>query len=269
MDRPFESGKAEKLQGICFAPARAGRAGEEIALQIQAAVLSGKIKPGERLPSERDLQSLLKTGRGVIREAMQVLKHKGLIEIHKGAKGGAYIKNIEVMSISESFALFLKQNQTDPMHLIDFRESMDYVITDLAIAKGTVEQKQALVDKTNALAAAAGGVATMESLGELDRELNLLFARMAGNPIFEWIMQAVQIGFSSMDNALYDDDEFRRYTVENWQNTAREIARHDPIKAKSYISFHYMILRRQVEQLRRVQRPEEGNGSQSGDDPDS
>lgn len=248
MDRPFLSGKVEAFQDLCVAPARAGRAGEDIALQIQAAVLAGKIQPGERLPSERDLQSLFKTGRGVIREALQVLKHKGLIEIHKGAKGGAVVKNMEVVSIGESFALFLKQNQTDPMQLVEFRESMDYVVTDLAIAKSSDEQKRELLALADTLAATASGSGKdLMKLAELDRELNLHLARMTCNPIFEWIMQAMQIGFSSMDNALYEDEEYRPHAVENWLNTAREIMAHDPIRAKSCISFHYIVLRQKLE----------------------
>ncbi|MFP4108789.1 MAG: FadR/GntR family transcriptional regulator [Desulfonatronovibrio sp.] len=232
---------------IHFEPVKAGRAGEDIALQIQAAIISGSIIAGEKLPSERELQSLFKTGRGVIREALQVLKHKGLIEIRKGSKGGAYIKNLEVVSISESFALFLRQNQTDPMKLIEFRESLDYIITDLAIARGTSEEKELLNSKTGELAkAAAENNARLEMLVELDKELNIMFAKMTHNPIFEWIMQAVQLGFSSMDNALYEDMEYRSYAVNNWQHTAREISASDPIKAKSYISYHYMILRKKL-----------------------
>ncbi|MFN2268882.1 MAG: FadR/GntR family transcriptional regulator, partial [Desulfonatronovibrio sp.] len=125
-----------------FEPVKAGRAGEDIALQIQAAIIAGNITPGEKLPSERELQSLFKTGRGVVREALQVLKHKGLVKILKGSKGGAYIKNLEVISVSESFALFLRQNHTDPMQIIEFRESLDYIITDLSIAKGTKDEKE-------------------------------------------------------------------------------------------------------------------------------
>ncbi|WP_035244626.1 FadR/GntR family transcriptional regulator [Desulfonatronovibrio hydrogenovorans] len=235
-----------------FEPVKAGRAGEDIALQIQAAILSGSIVPGERLPSERELQNLFKTGRGVVREAFKVLKHKGLIEIRKGAKGGAYIKNLEVVSVSESFALFLRQNQTDPMHLIEFRESIDYVITDLAIAKGSVEEKKLLSTKADQLAEAVKNNGTsQEELVELDKELNILFAKMTKNPIFEWIMRAVQLGFSSMDNALYEDHEYRNYAVKNWQDTAREIAASDPIKAKSFISYHYMILRKKAEQIQK------------------
>lgn len=233
-----------------FEPVKAGRAGEDIALQIQAAILNGNIVPGEKLPSERELQNLFKTGRGVIREALQVLRHKGLIEILKGSKGGAYIKNLEVVNVSESFALFLRQNQTDPMDLIEFRESIDCVITDLAIVRGTMDEKMNLVRKADELADAVNSSgSTLEALAELDKELNILFAKMTHNPIFEWIMRAVQLGFSSMDNALYEDNEYRMYAVENWQNTAKEIAASDPFKARSYISYHYMILRKKVEQV--------------------
>ncbi len=234
-----------------FEPVKSGRAGEDIALQIQAAIINGNILPGQKLPSERELQTLFKTGRGVIREALQVLKHMGLVEILKGVKGGAYVKKPEAVSISESFALFLRQNRTDPMHLIEFRESIDYVITDLAIARGTTEEKELLCIKSDHLAqAVTDNGSTLEKLVELDRELNILFAKMTRNPIFEWIMKAVQLGFSSMDNALYEDHEYRACAVENWRNTAREIAASDPIKAKSYISYHYMILRNKVERIK-------------------
>jgi DNA-binding FadR family transcriptional regulator len=230
-----------------FEPVKAGRAGEDIALQIQAAILNGSITPGEKLPSERELQNLFKTGRGVIREALQVLRHKGLIEILKGSKGGAYIKNLEVVNVSESFALFLRQNQTDPMNLIEFRESIDCIITDLAIARGTADEKTSLVRKADQLAETAKeNGCSMETLVELDKELNILFAKMTHNPFFEWIMRAVQLGFSSMDNELYEDIEYRTNAVMNWQNTAREISASDPIKAKSYISYHYMILRNKL-----------------------
>ena len=71
-----------------FSPAQVGRAGEDVALQIEAAILGEKILPGKSLPSERELQAQFQTGRGVIREAIRALKQKGLIEIRKGAPRG-------------------------------------------------------------------------------------------------------------------------------------------------------------------------------------
>ncbi|NIQ94115.1 MAG: FadR family transcriptional regulator, partial [Desulfuromonadales bacterium] len=67
--------------------------------------------------------------RGVVREALRALKQKGLIEIRKGARGGAFVKHIEVANVSESLALFLKLNRVSPEHLIEFRESVDQTIT--------------------------------------------------------------------------------------------------------------------------------------------
>ncbi len=232
---------------ILFSPVPVGRAGEEVALQLEAAILSEKIMPGESLPSERELQAQFGTGRGVIREAIRALKQKGLIEIRKGAKGGAYVKKIEVANVSESLGLFLKQNRVETSDLAEFRESIDRTITMLAITRATAEQKQKLVAATEKLMTfLEEAEPDLNRLGELDRELNIMLARMTANPIFEWIMCAMQLGFSSHDYALYEDAEFRRNTIINWCTTAGHIAAGDLLQALSSIGAHYILLRQCV-----------------------
>lgn len=234
---------------LLFTPVQAGRASEDIALQVEAAIMDGKILPGEKLPSERDMQTQFKTGRGVVREAQKILKQKGLIEIKKGSKGGAFIKQIEVDSVSESFTLFLKQKNIDPESLIEFRESLDRTITALAVARGSSEEKMALVEKTLELEAyVANDNPDMPTIAELDRALNIQFARMTKNPVFEWVMYAIQKGFSSYDYALYDDPDYREMTVSNWKETARHIAEGEPLKALTYVGNHYLMLLRCVQE---------------------
>ncbi len=230
---------------LLFTPAQAGRASEDIALQIEAAILNSQIKQGESLPSERDMQIQFGTGRGVIREALRTLKQKGLIEIRKGAKGGAYVKQVEVSTVSETLSLFLKQKHISPEALIEFRESIDRTITILAVSHADVGEKAELVAITNSFAAmAAEQEPDMSSLGELDRQLNIKLAQMSGNPIFEWVMQALQLGFSSHDYHLYDNASYRMETARNWQDTAREIAAGNPSRALVFISHHYLLLQR-------------------------
>ncbi len=226
-----------------FSPARMGRAGEDVALQIEAAILEGKIPPGESLPSERELQTQFEIGRGVIREALRALKEKGLIEIKKGAKGGAFVKQVEVSNASESLALFLKQRQVDPACLVEFRESIDRTITILAIARADDIEKRQLEQAAEKMVALLDGPdPDMEILAEMDRELNIQLAGMSKNPIFQWIMQAIQLGFSSHDDCLYADPYFRRETVANWQETTRQIAANEPMRALSSIGCHYALL---------------------------
>lgn len=226
-----------------FSPVQAGRAGEDIALQIEAAIMSGKIIPGESLPSERELQAQFGTGRGVVREALRALKEKGLIEIRKGAKGGAFVKQVDVAHASEPLALFLKQHSIDPDHVAEFRESIDRTISILAISRGSRQEKENLVASAEAFRDAFNSPEPdMIALGEMDRQLNIDLARMTHNPVFEWIMRAMQSGFSSFDYALYENEDFRSQTINNWCDTAREIAAGEPLKALSYITNHYSLL---------------------------
>ncbi|WP_460030653.1 FadR/GntR family transcriptional regulator [Megalodesulfovibrio paquesii] len=238
--RPFQT-------ELLFTPVQVGRASQDVALQIEAAIIEGRILPGQGLPSERELQLQFKASRGVIREALRALTQKGLLEIRKGARGGAYVKQVEVAQVSESLALFLKQHPFDPSCLIEFRESIDRSITTLALARATTQERDTLVTLAGRLAAELRApVPDLDAVGEIDRQLNLLLAHMARNPIFEWIMAALQAGFSSHDYRLYEAPEYREPTAANWCDTARAIADNEPLQALACISRHYLLLARCV-----------------------
>ena len=231
-----------------FIPAQAGRASEDIALQIEAAVIGGKIKPGEKLPSERELRIHFQTGRGVVREALHALKQKGLIETRKGTKGGAFARRIEAANVSEALALFFKQHHINPDYIIEFRECIDRAITSLAIARESEAGKAALVEGVAMLGEMLSEPEPdFDAVVELDRELNIRLAAMTKNPIFELLMRAIQLGFSSYDHALYYDSEYRKQIADNWKQTAVNIAKGEPLKALAHISHHYVMLRRCLE----------------------
>ena len=230
-------------------PVQSGRASEDIALNLEAAIIEGRIKPGERLPSEREMQVQFGTGRGVVREAIKILKQKGLLEVRKGVKGGAFVRQLEMANVSESLALFIKQNPIEPEKLIEFRESMDRTITLLAISRGTPAEKAQLVEKSKLFEERLREVdPDLFLTAELDRELNLMFGRMAHSPLFEWVMDALQMGFSSHDIALYEDSAYREKAAANWFDTARAIADGEPMRALACIGRHYALLRQCIDE---------------------
>lgn len=231
-----------------FLPVETGRASEEVALQIEAAIVDGRLSPGERLPSEREMQSQFGTGRGVVREAIKILKQKGLLEVKKGAKGGAYIRQLDVANVSESLALFLKQHPIEPEKLIEFRETMDQTITQLAMVHASASEKDELLREALRLEAMLKEESPdFTATSELDRQLNIMLARMARNPLFEWVMNALQMGFSSHDYALYQDPVYRERAAANWSDTARAIAQGEPMRALAFISNHYVLLRQCID----------------------
>jgi DNA-binding GntR family transcriptional regulator len=83
----------------------------------------------------------------------------------------------------------------------------------------------------------------MDRLARQDRVLNLQLAKMSKNPIFEWVMEALQQGFSSHDYALYAKPAYRQKTAANWYETAQYIAANDVLKALASIGAHYVLLR--------------------------
>lgn len=233
---------------VTFTHVQAGRASEDIALQIESAILNQQLVEGDVLPSERELQQDFGTGRGVIREAIKTLKQKGLIEIRKGAKGGAYVKKLDVSNVSESLALFLKQNSISVDQVSEFRESIDQTVAILAISRSSDQQKvefQQLVEQLQTLNSKTP--CPLDEIGEIDRQLNLQLSAMSGNVLFQWVMHALQQGFSSSDHQLYDDPIFRQHTVANWHETATHLLNSDPLKLSSAISHHYRLLRECVD----------------------
>lgn len=227
-----------------------------VALQIEAAIIEGKLSPGKKIPSERELQNLFRTGRGVVREALRELKQKGLIETRRGGKGGTYVKKIGTDDASQSLALMIKQHDIDIANLIEFRESIDRTVTILAISRGSDDETQHLLQGVAELEE-VGLVPdpSMERIGEVDRKLNLLLAKMTENPLFTWIMQTIQISFGSYDYVLYEAPYYREKTINNWRETAKAIADREPLKALSFIGYHYVMLNRCISENQEKHKP--------------
>jgi len=65
---------------------------DAIVSQIEQLILEGVLKPGERLPPERELAQQLNVSRPSLREAMTTLKSRGLLQSRRG--GGNYVMDV-------------------------------------------------------------------------------------------------------------------------------------------------------------------------------
>lgn len=74
-----------------FAPLRAPNAGELIVRRIGEAIGSGLLEPGERLPSEVELATMLAVAPMTLRQAIGILREAGLVETRRGKNGGTFV----------------------------------------------------------------------------------------------------------------------------------------------------------------------------------
>ena len=72
------------VPGPAFQPVRKTRMSGHIILQVQDLLASGRLKPGDRLPAERELAQVLGVGRTTVREAIRSLEYLGLVLVRPG-----------------------------------------------------------------------------------------------------------------------------------------------------------------------------------------
>jgi len=69
---------------IVLEPIRPKKISEEIVSQIKQLISKGELKPGDRIPSERELAAMLGVSRPSVREAIMVLEAMGFLESRQG-----------------------------------------------------------------------------------------------------------------------------------------------------------------------------------------
>ncbi len=175
-----------------FKPAKQNRIFQDVVDQIQNAILSGKVNPGDILPSERDLREMFKVSRGTIREALRVLEQKGLIEIKLGVGGGAVVREASIDKVSESLALLIRHRRVPMRYLAEFREGVEGDMAALAVQRATPEILKELERVTEiARIACNKGAAYVRQFLDADMHFHLTLARASKNPIYEAIERII------------------------------------------------------------------------------
>jgi GntR family transcriptional repressor for pyruvate dehydrogenase complex len=82
---------------------------DKVAEQLTEAIVSRKILPGERLPSERDLGEKFKVSRTVVREAVRSLVARGLVRVTSGR--GVEVSEIDGSNVAASMRLLVRGHE--------------------------------------------------------------------------------------------------------------------------------------------------------------
>ena len=72
-----------------FRQIKRGRLSDSVLKQIKTNIISGVFRPGDKLPSERELMEMLNVGRDLSREALRTLEEFGFLVVRSGAGGGS------------------------------------------------------------------------------------------------------------------------------------------------------------------------------------
>jgi GntR family transcriptional repressor for pyruvate dehydrogenase complex len=175
-----------------FREAKQGKIFQDVVEQVQEAILEGKLKPGSKLPAERELKDIFSASRGTLREALRVLEQKGLITIKTGVNGGAFVKALTTHEVSESLDLLIRYQRVSLRDLAEFREGMEGIVAGLAVERAKKEDvqslKKLLADAKNHL---EEGYAGWDAFIRVDNQFHMALAHIANNPIYKSVLRMI------------------------------------------------------------------------------
>lgn len=109
---------------------------------IKKLIVLGKLKAGDRIPTELELSQLLDVSRGSVREAMKILEALSIIKISRG--NGTFISQVDEIHSMESTLFKIILSDTSVNELVEFREEVEFSVLNLASKKITTAEKDAL-----------------------------------------------------------------------------------------------------------------------------
>ncbi|HEY3763725.1 MAG TPA: GntR family transcriptional regulator [Gaiellales bacterium] len=140
------------------AKVRRVRSFDDVVEQLREAILSGRIRPGDRLPGERQLCESFGVGRPTLREALRSLEATGLIEVRPGKGGGSYAVTPSEATLGDALASLVNLRGASLEDLAEFRVDFEGENAAWAARRadaGDIAALEAIVAEARAVAADA------------------------------------------------------------------------------------------------------------------
>jgi GntR family transcriptional regulator, transcriptional repressor for pyruvate dehydrogenase complex len=173
-----------------FRPIHTRRAFEEICERIREQLALGVLKPGDKLPPERDLAQQLSVSRNVLREALRSLEMAGVLRLQKGVKGGAFIREGDTSRMNVVMRDMLSLGTISVRELSEARIDVLDLVVRLSCANAKPADFEALeanVERTE-LATREGRLLDRV---ECSRDFYRLLAVATGNRVIAMILDSV------------------------------------------------------------------------------
>src|SRR5215470_9149354 len=117
---------------------------EKVAQQIQALIRDGLLKPGDRLPPERELAETFQVSRSSLRDAIRALEVMGLVEPRQGE--GTVVRDLTAESLVSPLSSILSQKRELVAELLDLRLMIEPPLAGRAATHATEDEIRLLED---------------------------------------------------------------------------------------------------------------------------
>jgi GntR family transcriptional repressor for pyruvate dehydrogenase complex len=215
---------------------------EQLALQIEKAILAGKHHPGDRLPPERAWTEQLGVSRAVLREALGALAERGLVKRRQGA--GTFVSERPDERRADPWTQMLQRQPLMQTDLLEFREMLEIRCAELAAVRADAADISRLSER---LAAVDAAYLADDRKAQVwaDVAFHRAIAEAAHNPVFSYLVSTfldllhehVLISIADLVPASADSKKLRAQHATLFRHIASHNARAAAQAAHLHIEF--------------------------------
>jgi GntR family transcriptional regulator, transcriptional repressor for pyruvate dehydrogenase complex len=227
---PFKTIKQQKISS-------------QIVDQIKEAISSGKLRPGDLLPPERELMRVFNVGRPTLREALNSLATMGFLDMAQRQR--TKVKSLVPHDMIEPLRLMLIEDTTVALDLVESRTILETANAALASERSTEED---IAELDQWLEDMKGKLKNRSALLLSDAEFHLAIADAAHNKIQTHLMFSIYDLLKERIGLCYLDDEAELIFQQHCQ-IVDAIKAKDSGKAREAMRVHLALVRRQINGL--------------------
>ena len=224
---------------------------------IETAILSRKLKPGDKLPPERALCETFSVSRPTVREALRALEQRGFIEIRQGVTGGPVVKAISTGELTTTLLDLICRGGVSYLQLLEFREPIEINVVGYAADRATPAEIEILKEDMMVGHTLAGkDKIDNREFYNWEGSMHRTVARIAKNPLFEWLAGTTKIENEQIHDLTllkkmgdYDRELLTRM-YHDWQEMVQAIEQGESMSAQMVMRCH---LGRSIRALKAVQ----------------
>jgi len=242
--------KAQSTKRI-FSPIRTSKISDEVYKQLVSLISSGQLKPGEKLPSEREMASEFGISRQSIREALYRAEIMGLVEVRQGE--GSFVLSSVRESLKPPLLVLLEEEAGRIFEFLEVRKLIEGWCAEKAAVEATaddLEKMAEILEKMEKL------VPTDTEWEGADVEFHLSIAAATHNVIAIHIMEALKDSFGSFFRfrKVLTRPEKKDLLWQHHHEIYRAISQRDPFLAKRKIVYHLDYIEKKIaEEMEKMQ----------------
>ncbi|MCB1361673.1 MAG: FCD domain-containing protein [Rhodobacter sp.] len=241
-----------------FQPVQQEKLAQGVVRQIELLILRGLLRPGERLPSERELAERLGVSRPSLREAIAELQAKGLLVSRAGS--GVFVADMLGSAFSEALIKLFGDHDEAVFDYVSFRRDLEGMAAERAARFGSGTDLK-VIDAVYRKMEAAHSKKNPADEAALDAEFHLAIIEASHNIIMLHMLRAMfdllKEGVFYNRQQMYRQRTTRDQLLDQHRAINAAIQARDPAAARAAAEAHMSYVEQTLADLRKADRNEE------------